>query len=411
MTASALATAGGIVFGGTADRYLFALNNENGKLLWETRLNGDISGAPITFEVGGRQYVAVGAGGRIAQTTSFAAIDEDGHPSWIRHDLGICPAAVMPPATLHIVNGDSAAGSLAQALGPQQTIVVQHDVLSCGPMPRTDSLEQWKAVREQYWGRDWGDFSPFDRAHELMLNTDALRYADGLCLWMGSGLSDQLLLPSTVHLLQLLGIEARSLSTIQFSRHPEGSMEIVGLGMLAPEALKVHPAPEALSPTGIAEAEKVWMAFTASEPDALIKLQKEEATVLPSLRRALKVLIERYPDADTGLNYMDWELLRHTRMHGPRVVPVIANTMVSNAEHLDPVGDMYLMDRMERLADTSLPYPALELTGDPDSMRECTVKITAAGEEILAGRKDFVNLNGIDDWVGGVHLDSKAGMV
>ena len=74
MTASALATAGGIVFGGTADRYLFALNTETGKPLWETRLNGDISGAPITFEVGGRQYVAVGAGGRIAQTTSFARL-------------------------------------------------------------------------------------------------------------------------------------------------------------------------------------------------------------------------------------------------------------------------------------------------------------------------------------------------
>lgn len=74
MTASALATAGGIVFGGTADRYLFALNTDTGKLLWRTRLNGDISGAPITFEVGGRQYVAVGSGGRIAQTTSFARL-------------------------------------------------------------------------------------------------------------------------------------------------------------------------------------------------------------------------------------------------------------------------------------------------------------------------------------------------
>jgi alcohol dehydrogenase (cytochrome c) len=72
MTASALATAGGIVFGGTADRYLFALDTGSGKPLWRTRLNGDISGAPVTFEVGGRQYVAVGAGGRIAQTTSFA---------------------------------------------------------------------------------------------------------------------------------------------------------------------------------------------------------------------------------------------------------------------------------------------------------------------------------------------------
>ncbi len=74
MTASALATAGGVVFGGTADRYLFALDSKNGKHLWDIRLNGDISGAPITFEVGGRQYLAVGAGGKIAQTTSFARL-------------------------------------------------------------------------------------------------------------------------------------------------------------------------------------------------------------------------------------------------------------------------------------------------------------------------------------------------
>jgi alcohol dehydrogenase (cytochrome c) len=74
MTASALATAGGIVFGGTADRYLFALDAESGKRLWQTRLNGDISGAPVTFEVDGRQYLAVGSGGRIAQTTSFGPL-------------------------------------------------------------------------------------------------------------------------------------------------------------------------------------------------------------------------------------------------------------------------------------------------------------------------------------------------
>jgi alcohol dehydrogenase (cytochrome c) len=74
MAASALATAGGIVFGGTSDRQFFALDNRTGKLLWQMRLNGDISGSPVTFEVAGRQYVAVGAGGRIAQTTTLGPL-------------------------------------------------------------------------------------------------------------------------------------------------------------------------------------------------------------------------------------------------------------------------------------------------------------------------------------------------
>jgi alcohol dehydrogenase (cytochrome c) len=74
MTASALATAGGIVFGGTADRHFFALDVDSGEPLWQMRLNGDVSGAPITFEVNGKQYVAVGAGGRIAQTTTLGPL-------------------------------------------------------------------------------------------------------------------------------------------------------------------------------------------------------------------------------------------------------------------------------------------------------------------------------------------------
>lgn len=74
MSASALATAGGIVFGGTSDRQFFALHDETGELLWQTRLNGDISGAPITYELNGKQYVAVTAGGRIAQTTTLGRL-------------------------------------------------------------------------------------------------------------------------------------------------------------------------------------------------------------------------------------------------------------------------------------------------------------------------------------------------
>jgi len=74
MTGSALATAGGIVFGGTADREFFALNSDSGALLWQTRLNGDVSGAPITFEVNGRQYLAITAGGRTGPTTSFGPL-------------------------------------------------------------------------------------------------------------------------------------------------------------------------------------------------------------------------------------------------------------------------------------------------------------------------------------------------
>jgi alcohol dehydrogenase (cytochrome c) len=74
MTASALATAGGLVFGGTADRQFFALDAKTGELLWQTRLNGDVSGAPVSYTIDGKQYVAVASGGRAAPTTTLGRL-------------------------------------------------------------------------------------------------------------------------------------------------------------------------------------------------------------------------------------------------------------------------------------------------------------------------------------------------
>ena len=58
-----LATGGGLVFNGSMDRYLRALDADKGTLLWQTRLPSQVVGSPITFSVNGRQYIAVTSGG------------------------------------------------------------------------------------------------------------------------------------------------------------------------------------------------------------------------------------------------------------------------------------------------------------------------------------------------------------
>jgi len=44
-------------------------------------------------------------------------------------------------------------------------------------------------------------------------------------------------------------------------------------------------------------------------------------------------------------------------------------------------------------------------------MRGCEVALTETGDAVLAGRANAVKLNGIDDWVLGVHLDAAHGSV
>jgi alcohol dehydrogenase (cytochrome c) len=57
-----LSTAGGVAFVGDLDREFKAVDVRSGRILWRTRLATSVQGFPVSFEVDGRQYVAVTTG-------------------------------------------------------------------------------------------------------------------------------------------------------------------------------------------------------------------------------------------------------------------------------------------------------------------------------------------------------------
>ncbi len=65
-----LATAGGLLFQGTADGRIVAYDAASGQQLWEAPLGNGVVAAPMTYEIGGKQYVsiAVGWGGVFGQS-------------------------------------------------------------------------------------------------------------------------------------------------------------------------------------------------------------------------------------------------------------------------------------------------------------------------------------------------------
>ncbi len=60
---SALATGGSLVFHGDLNRRFRAFDAESGEVLWETILGSQITGYPVSYTAGGRQYVTVPVGG------------------------------------------------------------------------------------------------------------------------------------------------------------------------------------------------------------------------------------------------------------------------------------------------------------------------------------------------------------
>ena len=57
-----LSTAGGIAFVGDLNRVFRAVDINTGKTIWQARLGTSVQGFPVTFSIGGKQYVAVTTG-------------------------------------------------------------------------------------------------------------------------------------------------------------------------------------------------------------------------------------------------------------------------------------------------------------------------------------------------------------
>jgi alcohol dehydrogenase (cytochrome c) len=70
-TSGVLATAGGLVFAGAVDRWFSAMDDANGKVLWQVRLSDVPSSSPISYTAGGKQYIAMMVGYGGPQSATF----------------------------------------------------------------------------------------------------------------------------------------------------------------------------------------------------------------------------------------------------------------------------------------------------------------------------------------------------
>jgi alcohol dehydrogenase (cytochrome c) len=77
-----LSTGGGLAFVGDLDRYFRAVDAQTGKTLWQTRLGTSVQGFPVSFTIGGKQYIAVctGLGGGSPRNVPRTILPDIHHP-------------------------------------------------------------------------------------------------------------------------------------------------------------------------------------------------------------------------------------------------------------------------------------------------------------------------------------------
>lgn len=308
--------------------------------------------------------------------------------------------------TLHVLNGDATREKLELA-GIPGVLTVWADVLHDGPVPNLPASEL-RRVRAQYH-ESWMDTT----ADEVLPDAEGWDAAldrhgdyDELVFWFEHDLFDQLILIRHLHWLSQIPHGRTRFSLICIGEYP-GRPRFAGLGELAPSELAgLFPLRRPITSQQIVLGTTAWDLFRAADPTALLEwLDHADLSALPYLDGALRRHLDDFPSTINGLSRSESQILKAVVEGQSTAVDIFVATQ--RMEERVFMGDLTCWSIVRRMAAASMPL--VTVNGDISRLpsMSVTVEITPAGREVLTGAKDHIELNGIDRWMGGVHLTTE----
>jgi hypothetical protein len=295
------------------------------------------------------------------------------------------------PGTLHITNGDSVE---LREPGLGGEVLTWRDALHEGPVPAGLTLAELRVVRARFLGQ-MGGASEAEVLADLTRRDEKLAGLAGfdeVVLWFEQDLYDQLQLIQILDWLSRRERGSTAVSLISTDKY---------LGRMRPsELLALYPARQAVAAEQSALAVRAWSAFTSRNPRALEQLVHEDTSVLPYLHGALLRHLEQFPSARSGLSRTERQILEIAH-DGVSLVAKIFQADQAREERIF-MGDLAFYQHVRRL--TEGRQPLLEVAQEQPPFGASTVAVTPDGAAVLKGALDAVRLNGIDRWLGGVHL-------
>jgi predicted enzyme related to lactoylglutathione lyase len=303
-------------------------------------------------------------------------------------------------AALHVTNGD-ATDLPGTGLAPE--VVYWRDALHEGPVPALES-EQLRRVRAEFLAgagaddRREGDAIFLERDRALERNRHG-RYV----LWFEADLYDQLQIIQILARLSEIEVPAERITLVCIGEYP-GIARFGGLGELSADQLRELPSTTActrLTPVALDFATRAWAAFRAPTPEHLGEISAARCGELRFVGEAFDRLAREYPSTRDGLSLTQRRVLAAVAAGAPDAGAAFVEA--ASRESRPYLGDTWCFGLMTDLAQARTPLLETLPVGRRVD-RTSRVRLTQAGVQVLAGREDHVRLNGIDRWIGGVHL-------
>ncbi|GLX70633.1 DUF1835 domain-containing protein [Paenibacillus glycanilyticus] len=310
---------------------------------------------------------------------------------------------------LHIVNGDSVAHTLQQGI-VQGDILVWRELYPHGP----NSLESTRGNRfaraqylEQTLGIPHAEFVRNSKAQKKLLE-DFHSYEE-IVLWFEHDLFDQTMLAYLLHWFSGQSLSNTKLSLLEIGDFP-GIEPFRGLGQLNVEQLATLAGTwRPIGAKELALGESFWQAYASPDPSLLQRLLEQDTSALPYAREAFQLHLSRFPSTFNGLGIVEQTTLE--MVHTAAQSPFELFQETGNKLHALGMADLEYWYILRKLSHG--PFPLLQVQGlgafptymeSAASLRDCKVVLTELGEKVMNGEEDWLTLNGINEWYGGVHL-------
>lgn len=310
---------------------------------------------------------------------------------------------------LHILNGDSAAGILKQS-GVNGEMLSWREALMAGPTPQSSSLEQWIEMRSKHLAEAYA--AAFAECKKdlsaLYAGLQTFSQHDEVVLWFEHDLFCQVNLIHVLDWFSKQPLGNTKLSLICIGDFP-GKESFRGLGELTPPQLaSLYGQRHEVSGAEKTLASEAWNAYCSPNPQALVQFLEKETSALPFLKAALFKHFARFPSTKNGLGNIENKALEFIAS-GANVFQTLF-AKFGNAEPIYGLGDAQFWNDLQRMIKAKNPpithtnmagaKPTLEYVVQP----KASFALTETGKAILHGESDFIEINGIDQWLGGVHL-------
>jgi hypothetical protein len=297
---------------------------------------------------------------------------------------------------LHVTNGDC---TDIPGTGLAERVIYWRDVLHEGPVPAVPP-DELRRIRARFLADEAGYDHQIaallaERDQALDGNTDG-EYV----LWFEADLYDQLQIIQILARLAELGVPAERITLISIGEHP-GIARFGGLGELRADQLRELPRTKAaarLSPAALALATEAWAAFRSETPAGLGAVAAARLGELRFLGEAFDRLSREYPSTRDGLSLTERRILAAVAGGAGDAGTAFVNGAARETRPY--LGDTWAFEIIKRLAVARVPLVAADVPVE----RHTLVTLTEAGARVLAGEADNATINGVDRWIGGVHL-------